>query len=650
MKLIGRKKYLRKLSNYTAMEPENKAYFGVKGLGKSAIIESVFSKAKCIEIAEENHYLYVRTILNPGKKGEDLVNYLLDKVINAIDLIGDSSLKDNLLQKIKDDTEKFHSKDSVLNEILQEIRDYDYYVILVMDEFHNMGRNSAVGSEQYDFLRSLNESGLMYYWIISDSDFSDVYATEHFTTSFFAQKFLPETMPQMLHEDMIEMIEDYAEKYEVDLSGNADTIYGIIGGIPGFVAPAIKCYESLQGTDFDIDEYIEAILEYPKSQSLLTVWSRSLTEEQKKILVELSWREKVYQKEYQDRGIIGKINQLGDNSGLGLVIHSSDDEGIYWTLNSKLYKEFIIRRRAQFDAADIKSNEKEEKIQQVTQTTYVQNNYYVNNNFFNPDGALEALVNLKQLVSNHPTAMLPDSQIVESAVQQLPFQQEGWESLDDEQKEEKVDAYAEKIFGSNDFKTDSLSENQMQRFYLTQSILDNLSEGCRNNLISAIQVYDLLQFCVDKFGLNLFNSESARGILFAKVYELILKENLKPALASVEEAASTEIRVGKNVYMVKDAPESELTINSFTYAIKPWNVQNRLGALCAFELGIEGCDKQWWSDHRREIEKIGYLRNDCCHSGDNFTAEKLGELIKRLFEDGAIGKVIIYNDIANRIV
>ncbi len=86
-----------------------------------------------------------------------------------------------------------------------------------MDEFHNMGRNESVSSEQYDFLRSLNEQGLLYYWIISDSDFSDVYATAQFTTSFFAQKFIPETLPQMTRDEMLELLKASAEKYEIQL-------------------------------------------------------------------------------------------------------------------------------------------------------------------------------------------------------------------------------------------------------------------------------------------------------------------------------------------------------------------------------------------------------------------------------------------------
>ena len=88
MNIIGRTKYLRRLKNYAMDEPENKAFFGVKGLGKSTIIDTVFSKKNCIEFAEEYHFLYVKAILNPGKKGEDLVNFLLDKAINAFIKVG----------------------------------------------------------------------------------------------------------------------------------------------------------------------------------------------------------------------------------------------------------------------------------------------------------------------------------------------------------------------------------------------------------------------------------------------------------------------------------------------------------------------------------------------------------------------------------
>ena len=139
MKLIGRSRILRRLKNYATEEPENKAFFGVKGLGKSALMDAVFSKKNCKQYAEEYHYLYVRTILMPAKTGEDLVDFLIDRVLNGVDLIDDEELRSELQSKIQSDKEKFQSKDSVLIEALHTIQDYEYNLILVMDEGRVIG-------------------------------------------------------------------------------------------------------------------------------------------------------------------------------------------------------------------------------------------------------------------------------------------------------------------------------------------------------------------------------------------------------------------------------------------------------------------------------------------------------------------------------
>ena len=646
MKLIGRKKETRKIGNYATSEPENKAFFGVKGLGKSVLFENAFSKANCKLYADEYQYLFVRTILQPEKKGEDLVNFLLDRVINGISLIDDELLRDDIHEKIKASEDKYHSKDSLLREALECIRDNDYTMILIMDEFHNMGRNSAVGSEQYDFLRSLNELGLLYYWIISDSDFSDVYATSQFTTSFFAQKFIPETIPQMVKDDVVELIRQNAEKFEIDIPDDVvEKIYSIIGGIPGFVAPAVTSIETLGLSEFDEEKFTGYLIENPKCLSLLTSWSRSLTSEQKDLLKEISLAGKVYQTDYM--GIIGKINQLGDHSGLGLLIHGDDENGRFWKINSKLFSYFIENKGDSFYSAEIVPAEKKEEVQ--TNPTYIQNNYYtVNNNFFNPSSAVEAMLNLKKLVGSQQQILLPDIHLMTSAVQQLPYQQSGWDDMDDEEKDEKMIEYADGIFSSGDFRADSLSETQMQRFFLNQSILDNLTETSRNNLISAIQVYDLLQFCVDKFGLNMLNSESARGILFARLYESILKENLSPALNSVDEIADKEIVIDRTTYRVGDAPSSKMTIGNFVYILNSRDVQQRLASICLMDIQKSSCDNQWWRNHQTDMYNIGVLRNDCCHSGNYFDAPKLEKLLKYLFELQAIADVEIYNEITNR--
>ena len=220
--------------------------------------------------------------------------------------------------------------------------------------------------------------------------------------------------------------------------------------------------------------------------------------------------------------------------------------------------------------------------------------------------------------------------------------------MDDEQKDAKLDEYAESVFESEDFQFDSLSESQMTRFFLTSEILEHLSEANRRNLISAIQVYDLLQFCIDRFGLDFQHSESARGILFAKVYESILKDNLRKALTSVSEIASMELRVGKESIPLADCDEEQLTIGSFQFVISRYNVKQVLGDVCTHEIGRADCGFVWWKDHASKVWSIQDLRNDCCHAGDKFDSVKLQELLKYLFEESAIADIMLYDAIAQR--
>lgn len=651
MKLTGRKKEIRKITNFATSDPENKAFFGVKGVGKSSLFETVFSKANCKSYAEEYHYLFVRTILSPNIKGNELTNFLIHRVINGIDLIDDDSIREALHEQLRTSADKFNNRDSLLRDILETIKGYEYSFILIMDDFHNMGRNGDVGSEQYDFLRSLTELGLVYYWIVSDSDFSDVYATAQFTTSFFAQKFIAETVLQMSEADGLELIALTAEKYDVEISSEAaKEIYDIIGGIPGFVVPAIKSYEACFDGTFSANDLICSMLDETKCISLLTSWSRSLTDEQKGLLQEVAERHAISEVELRERGVIGKINQLGNKSGLGLLTKCVDSNGSFWTPNSMLFERFILDRPNDFFSAAITPLREEATSSEPVQPTvvqYITNNIMVNN-VFSPDNAVKALAGLKQFIANGAMVAAPPEKLLSETVQQLPFYQDEWAVMDDEQKDAKLDEYAESVFESEDFQFDSLSDSQMTRFFLTPEILDHLSTANRRNLISAIQVYDLLQFCIDRFGLDFQHSESARGILFAKVYESILKDNLRKALVSVSEIAELELRVGKETIPLASCDEEQLTIGSFQFVISRYNVKQVLGDVCTNEIGRTDCGFVWWKDHASKVWTIQDLRNDCCHAGDKFDSGKLQELLRHLFEESAIADIMLYDAIAQR--
>lgn len=95
-------------------------------------------------------------------------------------------------------------------------------------------------------------------------------------------------------------------------------------------------------------------------------------------------------------------------------------------------------------------------------------------------GAYEALVSLKNLVANS-SFCLPSESNIKDAVQKLPYQQPGWNDLSEEQQDEQMDEYADKILESDDFSSEGLSENQMKRFCLNEEVIENIPEICRKS-------------------------------------------------------------------------------------------------------------------------------------------------------------------------
>ena len=651
MKLVGRKKEIRNIEKWAQEDPENRAFLGVKGVGKSLLFETAFSKSKRKAYAEDCQYLFVRTILKPELKGTELTDFLLDCVTSGIDLIEDEAIRNTLHEQQNKSTAKFHSKDSSLRDILETIKDYDYSFILIMDNFQNMGRNNEIGSDQYDYLRSLTELGLMYYWVISDSDFSDIYATTQFTTSFFAQKFKRTTIPQLSENDCFELIKAYAAKKDLELSDDvvAD-IYKITGGIPGFIEPAILCYAECMGKGTNIDSQVEQLLDDSSCSSLLTSWSRSLTCEQKGLLQEVANRHDFPEEELRERDLLKKVHALGNSSGLGLLVKEIRANGTFWAINSLLFERFILDRHSDFYSTTITTPHDNVVIVEQPQppvVQYITNNIVVNN-VFNPEDAVKALAGLKNFISSGSPDTVPPERLLGDVVRQLPFHQAEWEHLEDSQKDAKLDEYAESVFESEDFQFDTLSDSQMTRFFLTTEILDHLSEENRRNLISAIQVYDLLQFCIDKFGLDFQHSESARGILFAKVYEAILKDNLRRMLNSVDEIAATELKVEGVWGPLSSFDMDKVTIGNLQYILSRRPVKEQLVDICANEIGRRDCNFRWWSEHSSAIWRIQNMRNDCCHAGDLFDPAKLDELISHLFEQSAIAGIIVYDAITER--
>ena len=99
---------------------------------------------------------------------------------------------------------------------------------------------------------------------------------------------------------------------------------------------------------------------------------------------------------------------------------------------------------------------------------------------------------------------------------------------------------------------------------------------------------------------------------------------------------------------VANAPEHIRTIKYFANVLYNKETKKRFSDICTTDIGRKSNDFRWWTAHQDDMFHIGDLRNECCHSGNVFTRQKLESLIHYLFDLHAITNIEVYNDIVNR--
>lgn len=78
---------------------------------------------------------------------------------------------------------------------------------------------------------------------------------------------------------------------------------------------------------------------------------------------------------------------------------------------------------------------------------------------------------------------------------------------------------------------------------------------------------------------------------------------------------------------VANAPEHIRTIKYFANVLYNKETKKRFSDICTTDIGRKSNDFRWWTAHQDDMFHIGDLRNECCHSGNVFTRQKLESLI-----------------------
>ena len=646
--IYGREAYIDRIKNY-AESPivGNQAFLGVKGVGKTTLFQSYFSKEKRGELAQEYKNLFVFSQLDSRKQGTDLYKFLLDQVKIGIRGIPDKESKQEIKTEMDEIDEVFETPESRLTQYLDVIKEAGYNLIIIMDQFHCMARDTEIGKEQYDVLRSFNEQKLITYWIITDTDLMETCASKQYIASFFAQKFTSKmTICPVDDEGQMGVLEYFDSLKKSELSSEEKKIVAeVSGGIPELISILLDLaiFAKNEGKVIDRDGLIEIAVMNNACISLFDGWVSGLSNTQRKIMFDVATSEGGLNAHQIDT-TESKMAELADDVGRGLLHVQKDADEKIWKINIPFFRAHILHKGKEFinkESSALVEERGEQPESYVTNIYNIEGNFIQSqtNNVLSIENAVAGLEDLQRLVHGSPLLLDGNKAIVK--LDYLPFRQEVWSEMDENEQEDELEKYADGVFSSDLFSKGALTQEQMNKFFLTEGLLDSLSDSCRTQIMCGVQVYELIQLCVDNFGLSMAESESSRGILFARAFERHLKDFIAPAYCRIPELA--ERHVYPTIKPFKEFPLDKTTIGTYSTIL---SYGFRIFAQASNQLlNRTELDEQWWKKLSNRLSEIGALRNDCCHSGMTFGSDKLNNLISKIFEQEAIADVLVFGEI-----
>ena len=550
---------------------------------------------------------------------------------------------------------------------MEVIKDSGYDVIIIMDHFQCMARDTEIGSQQYETLRVYNQSRQLIYWIITDTDLKETHASKQYMSSFFAHNFTSNyTICPMVRDKRSSVLEAFITGKNADLEEQEkEMILEISGGVVQLMLMMIDLIELLkrEGEMISKEILLERLLLPNGFTSLFKTWTTGLTMAQKKILYDVALLE---------NGLISdKTNSLmaplADTAGRGLLHYQVElrKKEYKWEISVPAFREYILFKGESFydkeeEALPLTTWKEPTESREPKMLDFldgrkrdgsvivnVNGNYMPGSTLINKqtnytvniETAVCGLEELYQYIQNNP--VLPDKTKVKGYLNQLPFGNKGWFEMEESKQEEEIEAYADKIFLSQIAMGDSLTPEQMQRFFLTEKLLSELTMDCKNQVICGIRIYDLIKTCMEKMELNMNESEAPRGILFARAFERHLKDVAAPAFCRVPELAN------QNVYPTsipfKNYNVGKTTIGTYSSILE--RGYPIVGQTFVEILKREDRNALWWMQFVERLKKIGTLRNHCCHSTTPFNRDELTELMKLIFFENSLEDVLLMKEI-----
>ncbi len=263
--------------------PENIAILGVKGVGKTTLINHVFSAKNRREYYDEASVVVAKISFPERTENmEGFYSYLFTKILDGLDQIEKydreryEKLDDAIIRRKERIVSRCVVTDeatvcSVLNATIDLVLDDGLKLLILFDDFERFADSSHLKNAQYKFMRELANSRKLSLFIATGQDLMKVSA--EMRGSGFENIFRYEKLRGIKKQDIEIWIDDVEQSLDIKFDDDIrDWIEEISGGIPEIIIEAGQIvYEEIEEeNDIEEDEMEDEL--YCRLYELMKFW------------------------------------------------------------------------------------------------------------------------------------------------------------------------------------------------------------------------------------------------------------------------------------------------------------------------------------------------------------------------------------------
>lgn len=671
----------------------NAFILGVKGSGKTALLNCFFSIDYKREMAVKNRILIYAADLSTRSDGEDICNYLADRLKYAVKrLLGKTEEQAEIMEELESiNSASGETRLQYMIEFLHE--EYGYFVVLIMDNFELFTSSTSITIEHHEKLRSLIESRMLQCIVATDYDLSKDSLPWDVKGSYLVQKFTHSILaPAFSEEDALSFIKEKQKGCEIQLEDNViRSLFKLSGGIPWMLEAAAECaYGNIEknGGELNRAELKDAV--YQACLPIMESWCKLLTAPQTEVLTLLAAQieknsipvcrdfagEPQLQNAVAALKFRGILRQAYNTDQFGNVIRGGD---YYVCFNSLLFQLFCSTGRMKEIAGNnpLAAEKPGEKFGQPVQQIIQNYNFYEGSKA-NLSGAqdysqtihadnvqinqgitpseilslLQASGDSRQLFAQQLSAQIQKN----ISQDMLPRLTRGGDMGEEEfaqQYDEEYDRFGQQLIQEVQVDEEddlvNVTQDELEtldlrfeearrrcRANVTDELLEHQSERCQFYIKLSVVVEDALDFP----GAFVMNDFSPQLVLYGKALEQALRDNLyelfhrEEVLSIYDTKKHIENAASGEVF--KNKALEKTYIGNYVYLIL--YKKDYLGGLCMNQqISWEGIDsletwKDWWSKFQTDIDSAREIRNLADHADQESPDKiKLNQMCSLLF-------------------